>query len=342
MSFESQTPAQTLQERFLAAVAQHQAGKVKDALAVYEDLIDLQRFVSADAFNLRAVALWQLGRAREASPWIQRAVSAQPDQLTFQQHAGFIARDLDDFAAATAHFSKALELDSSSPGAYLNLSGSLREARLHEQAIRVAEEGLKKFPDDTLLWNVLGNAFSDLGRRAESSDAYLRATQKDPYHFNAWSNYANSRAFQKGSLEDQALLDRLLTIEQEAPVTGEKGKRHLHYAIARIYQQWEMPKEAMDWLARANGAIPKDFPWEAYEDYLQRVRTIFDQDFFHRLKAEQPQDTDGFRPVFIIGMLRSGTSLLERMLGMHPQLQGIGERPAIGADRGLPRVLPVR
>ncbi|MEO0414528.1 MAG: sulfotransferase [Verrucomicrobiota bacterium] len=112
----------------------------------------------------------------------------------------------------------------------------------------------------------------------------------------------------------------------ETPDLSEKDAGQLSFALGKAYNDLGVAEKAFPYYQRANQSIDVSFPWEQFEAYLKSQREIYTQAFFD--KAPRAAESD-FAPVFIVGMLRSGTSLLEQIIAAHSQFCGIGERPEL-------------
>lgn len=178
------------EQLFSQATALHQQGRVADAAAMYEQL--LQHFPdNPDILHLHGLACHQLGQFEPATASLQRAVACRPDALLFHLSLAGTLHACRDFAAAETACRAALALDPNHAearnhlGVMLKAQGCLSDAELEFRS------ALALRPDYTEAWNNLGNTLRNLGRLPEAEDAFSQALALAPNAADTWNNLGN-------------------------------------------------------------------------------------------------------------------------------------------------------
>lgn len=315
----------------------------------------------AEAINLLALAVFRNGNASSAAEIMRRAVQVDPGNPSYQCNLGVICAACGRLDEALASYQEALRLLPDYAVACNNMGLVLRDMGKLEEAITCFRRALQSLPDFADAHNNLGNALRDQGaaqaaanhyREAirikpnaphffhnlavvlseqgelqEAAWCYQRALQIDPHFVRAY--YDLSRLAAQGchdfSVEEINHI-RLLAIQS--------GRTSLErslacFALAGITDRPGSHDEAFMYYQRAN-EWRKDFlrqqeacfDVEMHRRQINAVIDFFNADYFKNVPS---QGNDSELPVFIVGMPRSGTSLVEQILASHPQVVGAGE-----------------
>lgn len=149
---------------------------------------------------------------------------------------------------------------------------------------------------------------------------YSRALELNPELSIACLNLARSRRF---SPEDRTNIRRIESVLEHVQLTDEAAV-HVHFALGKIYDDCELFDEAFKHYEAGNRLKRRTLSFNR-GDYLAQVSGIvstFDRDYFERRKDGGDASE---RPIFIVGMARSGTSLVEQIIASHPEAHGGGE-----------------
>ncbi|HEX8957270.1 MAG TPA: tetratricopeptide repeat protein, partial [Burkholderiaceae bacterium] len=288
---------------------------------------------NAEAHNGLGVALRKLARA---------AQGGQADQ--------------DMLAQAEASHRQALTLRPAFAEARCDLGNVLREQGRAAQAEQSYREALRLRPDYAEAHYNLGNVYKELSRLEDAEASYRAALAFDAQHAKAHNNLGNT-------LKEQSRLEEAAA-EYAAAIALKPDFIESHYALAplKTYLAQDPHLDMLEQLRAGMGAQPVEaqirywftvgkaredvgdfdaafaayrtgnglkaatLAWdEAHEDaMLERMTALFSKEFF----AARPQPVhEGRAPIFIVGMPRSGTSLLEQILASCPGVHGAGERP---------------
>ena len=223
--------------------------------------------------------------------------------------------------AAADIYRKALKLAPHDPTARLRHAIAIWHGEDRaEEALAEIRELAKSFPQAPVLAHE-GLILNSLGRFEEGAAAARRAVEADPAYSSAWLDLATGV-----SKEDApALADELRSMLAQKP--SRKIARDLNHALAQALRKTGDHDAAFEACSEGNRLSQNRFDASREAAFHQTLRAIFDADLLDRLKDQGSPDE---RMVFISGMPRSGTTLLDRMLSAHPIVASVGETTTIG------------
>src|SRR5205814_2518704 len=237
-------------------------------------------------------------------------------------------------------FRTVCEKGPSNPEAWMRLGGALEGLGRYEETDHAYDRAIALAPDQGYAYFARARRLEQTGDAAGAADHYRRALAQDPRLANAYLSLANLPGTGL-SAEDKQTIEALLARADLMDVE----RSSLYFALARAAER------ERDWDAA--------FGWARIANEIDRARTAYDEAgdlaFVHKTIAAFPSDcwaalpagSLSERPVFIIGMPRSGTTLVEQIIASHPQAAAGGELVdipdlanqfggAIGSDRGYP------
>jgi tetratricopeptide (TPR) repeat protein len=233
----------------------------------------------------------------------------------------FIALGRLEDAAAAAHHATLIEPEN--PHTWITVGSVATRRMRQEEALEAYERAARLNPGEVRLRTTIGHVHKTLGSRAKSEAAYKAALALDPGLAEAWWSLADLKTYTFSDAEIAAM-ERVLA-------DGKRGRpelAQLHFALGRAFEQRGRHAEAFAYYARGNALRRLDVPFdiERFERRCERIRGFFDQAFFaERAGSGDPSDA----PIFILGLPRSGSTLIEQILASHSQVEGTMELPNI-------------
>jgi Flp pilus assembly protein TadD len=243
-------------------------------------------------------------------------------------------------------FLRAIALKPDDAEAWSMLGAAYLDLGRDEEALEASRRALELRPDSADALNELGLAHADRGDFDDAISCYRRALEIEPLHFHAALNLAKSQRFSSGDEPDVALVERALA----APGIDPSSCSDLHFALGKINDDCGRYEAAFGHYQEANRGranLHRHDPDDFVED-VSRLIEVFDAGFFgERGDFGDPSEL----PVFIVGMPRSGTTLVEQILSAHPAAYGAGElsdmadlarglRQRLGSDADYPACVP--
>lgn len=282
----------TLPETFAAAVRHQRAGNLREAERLLLEILRIDPR-HTDALNRLGGIAATAGALDAAIDFFQRACALQPLEPQFHRNLGTALKSAGRVAEAIDHYRRAVQLDPSSVLGQVNLGEALMEQGAFDEAIAHNREALRLDPQAAL-------AYCNLGELAVQG----RYTFLD-------EEYAALQAL--AARADLPAADASLIHFTLAALLDRQGDSE------RAFHHYQKGNELKLAVYRADG---QEFDSVRHRQLMDAVVATFTRDYFERVRGF---GSDSEVPVFVIGMVRSGTTLVEQILASHPQIRGAGE-----------------
>jgi tetratricopeptide (TPR) repeat protein len=294
-------------------------GEYAAALTCYQDLAAIDSH-SPDALNNIGSVLCKLDRFIEAERYFRQAIEIRPNYPEAYCNLGNLLRWRGFFADSAVALRHAIKLKPnfldahSGLGLTLTLQGSLHDARGRFKKV------LKTRPHDADALFGMGQIAAMEGQLDEADAMFGKVLERDPYMPSAWAAQAGVRkmsasdgAWLKGA---EAVIARGISPLDDAAV---------RFAIGKYFDDVGDFERAFQSYKRANETLKS-----IAEPYRRRVRSQLANDLIRlytrkTLAGLGQEASASATPVFVVGMMRSGTSLVEQILSSHPRVKGAGE-----------------
>lgn len=299
----------------------------------------------------------QLHRLTEAEQYLGRALRLAPDSPNLLNELGIVRLKREAYDEALGLFSRALELDAKHSDALYNLAATftvLRQpdrakgyldrlirvlpfsAQAHvqaadnslalsdvEQAIRRGRKAVRLGPQHTPARLSLAESLEAGGRFKQAKFQYLSVLEREPAQFTALSRLL---ALKGTHIDDRHVRKAHACLQAKA--LPEADQAQLHLALARFYDQQKQYDQAFQHLAAGNTIKFRNHPFDSarFSEAIDRLIRTFSPEFVRSLQSPGIHST---RPVFIIGLPRSGTTLVEQILASHSRIEAGGELSTI-------------
>ncbi len=301
-------------------------GHATDAIHIFQRILNLHPEQTIHHYSL-AIAYYNAGKTEQAEQSLQKLIQLTPDDPAPYARLGLIKYNAGYDKQAVEYLSKAVTLNPNDVTPYFELVIALRNLNQHEQALQLAKRAVQLKPDAANLAN-LGRTWFELGELAEAEKCFHQAIEANPLYGISYYDLSNLRKYTEADTgfinrTEAALLHNLPALEQS----------HIHFALGKMHDDLGNWDTAFHHYKLGNTLTkPACEPQEAYR-YFKHARKIYSS---KRLQALQGHGSDSETPVFVVGMPRSGTTLIEQIIASHPQAAGAGELPTIAdIDRQL-------
>lgn len=305
------------------ALRYYRAGMLDEAAARFTGVIAL-RPQDADAFcNLGAV-LTAKGQAAEAAKRFRRALTLNPRHVGAHANLAVVLSHLGQLDDAVKHFERALELSPDNGGVRTGLGKALLGLGETEKAVAEFERVLAGRPEDVEALLQLGAARRDQGRFEEATALYDRVLAVMPEHPEAHFNRAAIHKFRKGDPELEAL--EKLAARKDLPAAQQMFG---HFALGKALDDCGEYTRAFAHYRKGNEQkrALTGYDEAAWQQLVRGLKEVFDESLLARAKGEGDLSD---APVFVVGMPRGGSSLIEQILASHPRVHGAGELMNLG------------
>ena len=282
-----------------------------------------ERPTDVAAIRMFAEVAARLGRYADAGNLLTRCLELAPGFHAARHNLAIVLHRQGKPAEALAEVQRLLELDPRNP-AYRNLQAALL-ARIgdYTTSLDVYEEVLARYPDQPRLWMSYGHALKTVGREADSVAAYHRSIAHAPGLGEAYWSLANLKTFRFSDEQIAVMQAQLAT-----PSLGAEDRFHFQFALGKAFEDAAEHEPAFRHYAEGNRLRRLQLRYDADENtaLLRRSETLFTREFF---AARAGQGSPAPDPVFIVGLPRSGSTLIEQILASHSQVEGTMELPDI-------------
>jgi tetratricopeptide (TPR) repeat protein len=298
-------------------------GRLAEARASYAEALRLDPDLALTHRNM-GQALQEEGKLAEAVLWYRQALDLDPNAAPLH---GFLAGALEEqenFADAAVHYERAVQLEPADACAHNGLGWVRHEQGRFAQALEHYRTALCLEPDFPAAQCNLAYALEELGDFAEAERTFRDVLRQHPHHAGA---HAQLATMLRGRLPaaDQQALEQVLA----DPDGADDGRLGLHFALAHVLDARGAYEQAADHLRQANALAQalrrqrgRQYDPAEHGRFVDNLLAAFTPAFFERT-AGFGLDTE--RPVFIVGLPRSGTTLTEQILARHSQAFGAGE-----------------
>jgi tetratricopeptide (TPR) repeat protein len=265
------------------------------------------------------LVLLALDRLDEGERALREAVTLAPDMVPALYELGQASNRLQSFDDAARCFERVQALDPESPAPYLGLARTRHLQGRCDEARALVEQALAHHGDEAECRTMLGLIHQSEGHFDQAAAAYREAIAARPTHAHAHLCLAMIR-------KAAAPVEQIQELERVRALDALEGEQRttLEYALAREYERLGDHDAAFDRYKAANDRRRVQYPFDVSELATRgdRLTAVFNEALFGR-KAGFGSGSD--RPVFVVGMMRSGTTLTEQILASHPQVHGHGE-----------------
>ena len=294
--------------------------------------INIQNFIEAEKyfkkllfFEKNAENYYTLGNIQkksykfhEAVISFENAIKINPNFSEAHNNLGNTKKSLNKKDEAIYHYKKAISLKNENIAALINLSSILKENNNYDELLEVYEKILNLDPNNIKTLYNLGTAHLFLGNTSKAREYFENTIKIDPYNIPSFRNYVSTLKIDESNRIFKIFKNmNLSTLKYEDKVL-------LLDALSKCYFDMDKIQKAFDCLDKCNLLKKENSNFSINEQ-----ENIFDKikNFFFDMDNQNLEFNDKIKsiPIFIVGMPRSGTSLLEQILSTHSKIYGAGE-----------------
>ncbi len=217
----------------------------------------------------------------------------------------------------------AINLEPSNPNSYYNLGYAYQQQKELHLAINYYTAAISLKPDFSLAMNNLGISYQHIGDIKKANKCFKKAIDIDSNCFDAYFNYAQSHSFSR----DDDQLVKTLEEKFNLPSMSKQDKIKIHFTLGKAYNDLGNYKFAFENYKQGNSLKNHDFNIKAYSHYIDKIIDTFDDDLVKKLEVKRQKEQ---KFIFIVGMPRSGSTLIEQIISCHPRAHSAGEVGFIG------------
>ena len=307
--------------------------RLEEAAGAYAQAIRLAPGV-AEAHNSLGTVLYRLHSFPEAAESYRRALEIKPDYADASNNLGNTLHEMGAYDAAIESYTCAIEIDPGFARAHSNLAATYHVLGNFEEAVSHCEKALSIQPDLPEALTKLGLIYASWGRMDEASNHYRQSIESNPEHTITYMLYGDINTFEEGD----PLIGKMEDVSASADLSS-SDRAHLDFALAKAYHDLGNTDAAFRLFKEANHLCKA----------IQRYDFDLSRSLFSELKetfspsrgiAEIPQAERcpaHHVPIFILGMPRSGTTLVEQIVSGHANVHSAGELDDLARTIGAMR-----
>ncbi len=321
-AYARQLQASTHDPQLMAAAAALCDNQIPHAETLLRD--HLKRFpTDVAAIRMLAEVAGRLGRYNDAETLLNRCLELAPSFHGARHNYAIVLHRQNKFAQAINQIEQLSQVDPQNPS-YHNLRAVLL-ARIGEyrEAIAIYENILATYPLQSALWMSYGHALAAAGRDHESIEAYRRCIQLTSTNGEAYWSLANLKTFRFHADELRAMREQLKRTDLK-----EEDRFHFHFALGKALEDSRQFAESFEHYSLGNALRREGIDYDAEENtaHAHRSQEILTQSFF---QAREGYGSNASDPIFIVGLPRAGSTLIEQILASHSTVEGTMELPDI-------------
>ncbi len=296
-------------------------GRLEEAESSYTQAIVLKPDYAEARYNL-GMTLRELGRLEEAESSYTQAIVLKPDYAEAHNNLGNTLRELGRLEEAESSYTQAIVLKPDYAEAHNNLGNTLRELGRLEEAEARYRQSIALKSGFAEAHNNLGVTLEELGRLEEAEAGYWQAIALKSDYASAHRHLAEIKLFEKR--DEQFLQMQELVLDESC---SDEKRCQLSFALAKASEDLGDFERAFKYYCEGNVLRKKILNYDINQDIelFKQLKTCYSRIEKKSLKSETLSNK--LTPIFIVGMPRSGTTLVEQIISSHSQITGAGELP---------------
>jgi len=275
------------------------------------------------AIRMFAEVAARVGRNEDALNLLARCLELAPSFHAARQNYALVLHRSNQPAQALVEIERLLAVDPDHPG-YRNIKAVvLCRTGDYEPAIAIYADLLQRYPGNPKVWMSYGHALKTAGHTQRAIAAYRRSLELQPSFGEVWWSLANLKTF-RFSAADLALMSAQLARSD----LSDEDRLHLEFAIGKAHEDSAEYASSFEHYAQGNAIRRAQLHYSADDTHarVQHIRQQYGAGFF---AARAGMGNPARDPVFIVGLPRSGSTLIEQILSCHSQVEGTMELPEV-------------
>ena len=291
-------------------------GDLEAAIQSYKQALKIKPDY-AQAYNNMGNALKDKGDLKAAIESYKQALKIKPDYAQAYSNMGIALKGKGDLNAAISSYKQALKIKPDYAEAYNNMGSALNDKGDLEAAIESYKQALTIKPDYAEAYNNMGIALKDKGDLEAAIESYKQALKIKPDYAEVYRNLSNMHRYKE---HDEYFL-KMQSLCQSSSLSDEQ-RCHLNFALSKASEDLNEISQSFNYLKIGNELRKKILSYDIKQDI----------ELFSQLKKSYPSialqsvvELSDLKPIFILGMPRSGTTLVEQIVSSHSEVTGAGE-----------------
>lgn len=309
-------------EDLVRGLALQRMGNLRDAEKIYREVLTKSPD-DVDALRLLAGIAMRAKQWGDAVALLEKALEKAPDYFRGWMDFGLAHHEMENTEEAITAYSRAMKLDASKSQPYTAAGKVKAMVGEHDEALELFEQALQRDATDADAMAGMGHVLKTVGGQDDAIAAYRNCIRHNPDHGEAYWSLANLKTFRFEADEVEAMESRV-----DSDELSDEARTNFQFALGKAHEDAGNYDRAFEFYEKGNANR------RARENY-DPVQTIDSHDeFIEVFDAQLFADCAGVgcesdAPIFIVGLPRSGSTLIEQILASHPEVEGTHELPEL-------------
>ncbi len=290
----------------------------KTVIKIFGDLIS--KFPNMHALYSKLGDLFiKLNREDEGIIFFEKLISKIGKNALIYNQIGNLNRILNNNVLAINNYEKAINLDPKLAVAFNNLGATYYENDYYELAEKNYLNAKDLNPDDNVIYHNLGNLKNAQKDFNAANNYYSLSLEKNSFFYDSLHSLVRNKAITE---EDNRIGDWVEKFN--SGYLDDTAYSTLGFALGDLYEQFNKNEKSFDFYKKANDILKKNnkFDLNATSEYFNSIKSTYPIEY---IKENDSFNKDIHSPIFIIGMPRSGSTLVEQIISSHSMVTGLGE-----------------
>ncbi len=321
--FEASFKLTPHRENLVRGLGLQRMGNVREAEKIFRDVL-LRDPKNVDALRLLAGVAMRAKQWGDAEALLERALEIAPDFHQGWSDLGLARQEQDKVDEAIEAFERVVQLEPLRPNGYVSVGTIHAMVGNHDAALGAFEKALNIDPRNFGALSGKGHVLKTIGRQEEAIASYRECVKQNPDHGETWWSMANLKTFRFDDADVDNMLQR---VARESLV--EEQRTNFHFALGKAFEDREDYDRAFEQFALGNANRRQREIYDPVQtaDLHDQFIETFSRDF---LASHRDAGCPSNAPIFIVGLPRSGSTLIEQILASHPDVEGTHELPDLG------------
>jgi tetratricopeptide (TPR) repeat protein len=275
------------------------------------------------AIRMLAEVAARIGRTQDAETLLARCVELAPGFRMARQNYAMMLHRQNKWPAALTEVDRLLEDEPSNPGLRNLKAAVLGRIGEYEPSIVLYRKVLADYPNQPKVWMSLGHALKTANHNAEAIEAYRKCIELAPDLGEVWWSLANLKTFR---FTDSDVATMRTQLERDDLTNDDRY--HFHFTLGKAFEDAGDYPTSFDYYQKGNALRRKLIRYDAGDNagHVERSKRLYTREFFAGRANTGCELPD---PIFIVGLPRSGSTLVEQILASHSMVEGTQELPDI-------------
>ena len=265
-------------------------------------------------YNILGLILTEEKKINEAIEFYEKGIKIKPDSAIMYNNIAGLHKTKGNYKKAETLYKKSISLNGSIADTFNNIGNLYKLTNEYEKSIENYLKSIKIKPNFTIAYYNLGIIYKNLGDKENAKINLKKVLNLNPFMFSAHRALSQITSYKKNDLH----LKKMESIYDDKKIIKER-KAELIFALAKAYDDIKDYKKAFKYYQEANSTQNKilNFSISSESNEFSKIKKIFNKSFIKRFSVFGNKSCN---PIFILGMPRSGTTLIEQIISSHPKV----------------------